>query len=149
LLVRSVLPLAILLFILTLAGFIALILLLMVLVIMYAFGVYAVSIESVGVRRAITESFGRVFNRSEIGKAVLMGLAIVGIQLGVLSISGTVALLALFALKNYALQLAITAVTNAIVTAFVTVIFAVYYFDVRTRQEGLDLETDLARLSSA
>jgi len=146
---RIALPVAVILFILTIVGFFALILLLVVLLIMYAFGIYAVALENVGIRRAIAESVSRVFDRGEFGKALLMGLAIVAIQFGALSISSTLGLLALFVAKSYSLQIAISALSNAVVTAFLAVIFAVYYFDVRTRREGLDLEADLARLTPA
>ena len=33
-------------------------------------------------------------------------------------------------------------------TAFLTVLMAVYYYDVRTRTEGLDLEVELERLTA-
>ena len=36
-----------------------------------------------------------------------------------------------------------------VATAFVTILLAVYYYDIRTRVEGLDLETDLQRLTAA
>ena len=41
-----------------------------------------------------------------------------------------------------------TTVINAMVTAFITILLAVYYYDVRTRTEGLDLEVALERLTA-
>jgi len=142
-------PLAIIGLLLTIVAIFALVLLLIVLLIPYAFGIYAVALEQAGIRHAIAESFGRVFEGGEIGKALLMGLAIVAIQVGVTWISLSLGFLALVVVKSYALQLAIAAVCNAVFIPFLAVILAVYYFDVRTRREGLDLEADLARLTSA
>ena len=97
---------------------------------------------------AIGEAFRRIFNRRELGKATLISLAYLAIEFGATFIAGAVAFLALSAIHSTIVQLVITTVINAAVTAFTTILLAVYYYDVRTRSEGLDLEVDLERLTA-
>lgn len=146
--IRPALPLAILLFVLTALIMIGVLLLFLVLVMNSIFSMYAATLEQLGVGGAIVTSFRRIFNRREFGKAMLMGLAYLALQIGVLSISGTVGLVFLLVLKSYALELGVSAVLSSLLTAFLSIIVAVYYYDVRTRAEGLDLEVELQRLTS-
>jgi hypothetical protein len=46
------------------------------------------------------------------------------------------------------LQAAIEGLARAVITPFAVVLLAVYYFDVRIRREGFDLEASLERLSA-
>lgn len=120
----------------------------LLLLIGYAFSMYAVSLENASPVSAIALAYRRIFSRSELKKAVLMALAYIGLELGVVMLSSMVGLLLLLFIKSYALQLAVNAVVSAMLTAFLTILLAVYYYDVRTRAEGLDLETDLQRLAA-
>ena len=113
-----------------------------------AFALYATTLEGVNPAHAIGEAFRRIFNRRELGKATLISLAYLAIEFGATFIAGAVAFLALSAIHSTMVQLAITTVINAAVTAFTTILLAVYYYDVRTRSEGLDLEVDLERLTA-
>ena len=148
-LVKVLLPLAIVMFVLAAIGVLALIVVLMMLLLVYAFATYATSLEGASVTEAIASAFRRVLNRHEFRKALLMALAYLALQLGVLMVSSTVTVLVSLLLKNYAVQLAVTAIFSAVLTAFLTILVAVYYYDVRTRSEGLDLEVDLGRLTAA
>lgn len=78
----------------------------------------------------------------------MISLAYLAIEFGAAFIAGAVGLLALSAVHSTIVQLAISTVINAAVTAFTTILLAVYYYDVRTRSEGLDLEVDLERLTA-
>ena len=149
LLVRPALPLAIVIFVVAIAAFFALILLLLMLIMAYAFAMYSTSLENASPVQATGLAYRRIFNRREFKKALLMTLAYVGLQIGVLTLSSTVGLVLLFTLKSYALELTVNTIVSAMMSAFVTILLAVYYYDVRTRSEGLDLETDLARLTAA
>jgi hypothetical protein len=147
LLAKPLLPLAILIFVLAAALVLAFVLLMMLMLVCYAFAIYSVSLEETGAVKAIGNALARIFNRQELGKALLMALAYLGIELGVLMVSGTVGALLLFVLRNTAIQLAVNAVVSSMLTSFLAILLAVYYYDVRTRREGLDLEADLQRLA--
>lgn len=148
LLVRPALPLAIGVFVLAIVAFLAVLLLFLLLLVGYAFAMYSTSLEDASPARAIGLAYRRIFNRVEFKKALLMALAYIGLQLGVFTLSTTVALLVTLVVKNYALELAVNTVVSAMMAAFLTILLAVYYYDVRTRVEGLDLETDLQRLTA-
>ncbi|MEO9171311.1 MAG: hypothetical protein ABI282_03025 [Candidatus Baltobacteraceae bacterium] len=126
----------------------ATILFLLVLLMNYVFATYAATLERMNVGEAIVSGFRRIFNKREFGKAMLMGLAYLALQVGVLTVSGTIAVVLLYVVKNYALQLAVGAIISSALTSFLSIVVAVYYYDVRTRAEGLDLEVDLQRLTS-
>ncbi len=120
----------------------------LLLLLTYAFSSYAAALEDAGVGTAIACAYRRIFNRREIGKALLMGLSYIALEFGVLVVSSMIGIFLLYIVKSYALQLAVNAVVTSALTAFLTIIVAVYYYDVRTRSEGLDLEVELQRLSA-
>jgi hypothetical protein len=130
------------------ALFLVVLLFFMLLIMCVAFALYATTLEDASPADAIGEAFRRILNRREIGKATLISLAYLAIQIGAAVISLTVAALILSFVHSTALQLAIGTAINAAVTAFATILLAVYYYDVRTRSEGLDLEVDLERLTA-
>jgi hypothetical protein len=147
-LMRSALPVAVFLFVLSFIGILAIVLAFIMLVIMYSFATYATLLENRSPADAIASSFRRILNRREFGKALLMGLAYVGLNVGVLLISFMVSAIVLSVVKAVALEYLISTVLNSIFTGFLTVLLAVYYFDVRTRSEGLDLEMALEHLTA-
>jgi hypothetical protein len=126
----------------------AIILFFVLLVMCCAFALYASTIEEARPADAIGEAFRRLLNRREIGKATLISLAYLAIQIGALVIGAALAALLLSFLHSPIVELAVETVINAAVTAFVTILLATYYYDVRTRSEGLDLEVDLERLTA-
>ena len=77
-----------------------------------------------------------------------MTAAAIAIEIGVSGMSATLGLLALFLLHSQAIEVAIATIFNALLTAFVTVLLSVYYYDVRVRYEALDLEVSLSRLAA-
>jgi hypothetical protein len=126
----------------------AVVLFFLLLVLCCAFTLYATTIEEVSPADAFGESFRRIFNRRELGKATLISLAYLAIEFGAAFLGGAVGLLVLSAVHSTIAQLAVNTVINAAVTAFITILVAVYYYDVRTRSEGLDLEVELERLTA-
>jgi hypothetical protein len=140
--------LAVIFAILGLVLVIAIILLFVMLVMCCAFALYASTIEDASPADAIGEAFRRLLNRREIGKATLISLAYLAIQIGALAIGAAIAALLVSFLHSPVIELAVETVINAAVTAFVTILLATYYYDVRTRSEGLDLEVDLERLTA-
>jgi hypothetical protein len=70
------------------------------------------------------------------------------LNIGIVTLSGTVELIADFLLHSRWIDLAASVLVAAASGAALTVILAVYYYDVRTRTEGLDLEVELAQLTA-
>ena len=130
------------------AMFLAVLLLFMLLVMCAAFALYATTLEDARPADAIGEAFRRIFNRRELGKATLISIAYLAIQFGAALISIAVAMLVLSLAHSAVVQIVISTAISAAVTAFATILLAVYYYDVRTRSEGLDLEVDLERLTA-
>jgi len=127
---------------------IAMLLVFMQIFICCAFALYATTIENKNPGEAIGVAFRRIFNRREFWKALLIGLASIAMQIGAFIVSGAIELAIIYYLHSTALDEAFGTVLNAMLTAFVTIVLAVYYYDVRTRSEGLDLEVDVERLAA-
>lgn len=109
------------------------------------FGLYAIVLENATVFGAIASGMRRIFSRAEVWRAL-------GISLVSALIAGTASLL-LSAIALVAefygliwLDVALKSLSSALVLPFPMILLAVYYFDVRVRREGLDLEQRLAQL---
>ena len=96
----------------------------------------ALVIERVGVLAAFGSGFARVFNRKELMRTFLVALAFFALQLGVAMVSYAILAIEFF-LHVYAIGIAMTAVVQFASMVFFGVLFAVYYFDLRIRQEGV------------
>ena len=118
------------------------------LVLAITFSFFSVCVEGRSVAASIGSGIMRIFNRAEFWKAVLLGLAYLAIEFGALSISASIGFALLLLLKSTALQVAVSTAFSALLSGFLTVLVAVYYFDVRIRREGFDLEADLQRLNA-
>lgn len=148
LLVQPALPLAVILFVLAGLLVVAILAIVMLLIAVAQFAFYAVALENCGPVRALELAFRRIFNKDEVRKALLVVLAVFGVLLGISAFTGTIGIGLALLVKNYALQLAASAVLSAVFNGFLIVLLAVYYYDVRIRREGLDMESDLQRLTS-
>ncbi len=112
------------------------------------FAGYAIVIENRGVMQALASGFERIFNGREWGKALLIVIVAALIALGISMFSGLGYMLTFLAPGLQAAG-AIWVTCLGIVSGVVqTVFYAVYYYDVRIRREGYDLEAALARLAS-
>ena len=127
-----------------LAWFASLVLMLIAL----GFAYYAIGVEGVGVFDALGGGFARVFNRREIGKALLLAFAMAAIEIGALVIFTIVLALASGFVHSRVIVLAANAAVSVFSSAFTAVLLAIYYFDVRIRREGLDLQASLDALVS-
>lgn len=117
------------------------------LIIAITFAMYAIVIEGSPVGRAIGSGFARVFNRAELWRAVLLALATWAIVLVAELLSGVVVYIFVLLHLTFA-EVAVGAIARAVIVPFSVVILAVYYFDVRIRREGFDLEAALERLTA-
>ncbi len=109
------------------------------------FAMLAVVIEEKSVFDSIGAGFSRVFTRGEIGRAMFYALASLAISIANLLIVYAVMGLAIFLHQPWLVTLENVVVTTAIYT-YSTILFAVYYYDVRIRREGLDLASALESL---
>lgn len=111
----------------------------------FALAFNALGNEAVSAGGAIARGFSRIFNRAELLRAVLICLALVAINLGLTIVSFGVT--AVFeSLNLHVLDVLISAAISLITTAFLGVLLAVYYFDVRVRREGLDVQAQIEGL---
>jgi hypothetical protein len=110
------------------------------------FSMYSVVLEERGVLSSLLLGFRRVFNRAEFWRALLFAIAAGATVIGGSMVFGVLGLAAAFA-HLPGLEAIIDGLARAVITPFAVVLLAVYYFDVRIRREGFDLEASLERLS--
>lgn len=120
---------------------------LVLLLIAAGFAYYAIGIEGADVFDALGGGFARIFNRHEIGKALLLVFALAAIEIGAVLIFAIVVALASSLVHSRVIVLAANAAVSVFTSAFSAVLLAVYYFDVRVRREGLDLQASLDALA--
>lgn len=111
----------------------------------YVFALYGLAVERPAVGPAIASGFSRIFNRGELLRAVLVSLALTVIYGGWGVLMVTVAVLLELAHLRL-VDLAVAGVGEVVVTSLLGVLLAVYYYDVRVRREGLDLQMQIDRL---
>lgn len=108
----------------------------------------AVGIEGIGPADALSLGFRRIWNRGAIGRALLFALALIAYTFGVLAVDLGFYALA-YSLHAAAIEAVATALIGIVSTAFMATVFTVFYFDLRVRSEGLDLERRIDGLESA
>jgi len=111
----------------------------LIVLVAYNVGFYVCVIE----RRSFVEAFSagiqRVFNRVGFVRALYVGLAYLAIGIGVwiLSLVGQGLLFGL--LRSHILGTAFGTLVSVAIAAFLTAFLTIFYFDLRVREEGLDL----------
>ena len=148
LLSQASIVLAVLAFIVVLLLALAFLLTLALVFIALAFAMNAVAIENAGPMAAIASGFARVFGGKELWRALVFALAAFAVIFGGSIVVSAVALLALFA-HAVAVEVVVSALLRAAIAPFSIVLVAVYYFDVRIRREGYDLEAEIERIAAA
>ena len=108
----------------------------------FSFALYAVAIEDMPVFRAFRSGFFRVFDRTAF-RSALVAIIAMAVEFGILILSMGGQLLFSALWHNHAVNVAYGTLVQTLFTGFLTVFIAVYYFDVRTRAEGLDLQARL------
>ena len=100
----------------------------------------AVVIENVDPITAFSTAFSRMFSGKQFWRGFVLALALMGINMGAtLLFGGTGAVLA-FVLKSPALYLTFASLTSLFFGPFAVVAAAVFYYDIRIRREGYDLQ---------
>ncbi|MGH7728864.1 MAG: hypothetical protein ACREM2_08745 [Vulcanimicrobiaceae bacterium] len=97
-------------------------------------------VEGAGPLSALRLAVRRVLGSIGIPRSVLFGLIYSLIALGgaIVAALGAAALVTL--VRSVALSLAFTSLVNIALAIFLTTVVGIYYFDLRVREEGLDLE---------
>jgi hypothetical protein len=145
---RAWLPLGIVGFFVAAVATVAALLILAPIFIALTFAMNAVVIEERGPVEAIASGFSRVFNRREFWRAVLFALAAFAVILGGSAVISAVTFAALL-VHAVAVEVVLGSLLRAAFAPFSIVLIAVYYFDVRIRREGFDLEAELERITPA
>jgi hypothetical protein len=143
-LVTPALPLAVIAFMLGGIAAIAYFGVLLAVAVAWVFAIFACNVEQVGPIEAVSRSYTRVFARSEIGRVLVLTLALCVLQLGVVVASALAIVVTQLVTKSYLAVIAVDTIVTACFAAFFPLVLAVYYFDVRKRSEALDIEAALA-----
>jgi hypothetical protein len=105
------------------------------------FGFYGCTLESLGAVAALRVSFSRIFSRAEFRRSVMCATAVGTLAFGCSAVLGVFAMLGLA--RWTAVYVALDAVARTLLVPFVGLVLVLYYFDVRIRHEGFDLESGL------
>ncbi|MGZ3548546.1 MAG: hypothetical protein ACXWNZ_09540 [Vulcanimicrobiaceae bacterium] len=109
----------------------------------------AVAIEGATVGQAIGSGFARIFNRAQFWKGLLVGLSVFAVQLGVIIVASLLIGLLELSLKSHVVDTIAQGVVSLLSTTFLAILIAIYYYDVRVRREGLDLQSSVEQLSTS
>lgn len=145
---RAIVPLGIVLGVIGIIAGVALMLLTLAPIgLSLQFAMYAAVIEERGVAEAVHSGFARIFNRVEFWRAVLFAIAAGVIMFGASTMFSLLAIL-LGVMHLTLLEDVVQTIPSALITPFGIVLLAIYYFDVRIRNEAYDLEVGLERLTA-
>ena len=145
---RAIAPLGILLGTIgILAGLALMLLTLAPIALSLQFAMYAAVIEERGVAESMHLGFTRIFNHIEFWRAVLFAIAAGVIMFGASTMFSLAAIL-LGVMHLTWLEDIVQTIPSAVITPFGIVLLAIYYFDVRIRNEAYDLEVGLERLTA-
>ena len=139
--------LGILLSILTIVIMLAAIGLAIMLYLTAAISFIAVVIENIDPVTAFGSSFPRVFGRQQFWRGFALALALMGINLGASLVGAGGGALLAYAFKSPALYLILAGTTSLFFGPFAVVAAAIYYYDIRIRREGYDLQMLVERFT--
>ena len=105
---------------------------------------FACVVERLPFITAFARGLSRVFNKVGLRRAFLVGLAYVAIFLGVyfVTVAGQAVLYGL--VRSNVAGSAYSTLVEVATAAFSTAFIAIFYFDLRVREEGLDLQVAAA-----
>ncbi len=109
----------------------------------------AVVIENVDPVKAFAGAFARMFSAQQFWRGFLLSLALTAINFGVSLVSAGGGAILAFILKAPAIYLISVGLTSLFFAPFAVVTAAVFYYDVRIRREGYDLQMLADRFASS
>lgn len=105
-----------------------------------------IAVERQSAAQALRASLARICNRREFGRALLCASLV---SLGVMAMFACVDVLAFTGLARWpAAYTLLDACARSIVQPLAAIVFAVYYFDLRVRREGYDIEAGIERIGA-
>lgn len=108
----------------------------------------SVVIEDVDPLKAFTTAFTRMFGASQFWRGFVLALALMGINLGASLVGAGGGAVLAFIFKAPALYLILAGMTELFFAPFAVVAAAVFYYDLRIRREGYDLQLLVQRFLS-
>ena len=114
----------------------------------FALSFISVIIEDVDPIKAIGAAFSRVFGSGQFWRGFVFALALTGIQLGATLVGAGGGALLAYIFKAPALYLILAGMVNLFYAPFAVVAAAIFYYDIRIRREGYDLQMLVQRFLS-
>jgi hypothetical protein len=100
-------------------------------------------VEHPGFIRSVTMGFKRVFGASR-RRSLLTGLALFACYVGFALLTFGAQALSLALLRSEAVSIALSVIIGLLIQVYLTEVTCLYYFDLRVRSEGLDLQLAIA-----
>lgn len=115
----------------------------------YSVGFYTCVIERRNFAESFTAGLRRVFARAVLGRSLLLGLVYLAVTLGYLIVS-TMGQAVLYGLvRSQALGVAYTTLLEIAAIVFLTTFITIFYYDLRVREEGFDLQLSASDVAAA
>ena len=114
----------------------------------FASSFIACVLEKVDPLNAFVLGVTRIFGGGLFGRSLFVALAIALVFIGVSLVAAFIDLLVLYFTKNWFLYFAIAQALNVLYVAFAFVLVSVYYYDIRIRREGFDLQVLADQISA-
>ena len=115
----------------------------------YEIGVFTCVLE----RRSFVDAFAsgiqRVFGGIGLRRSLLVGLAFLAIVVGIWIVVGMGQAILYGLVRSHILGTAFSAVMSLVTAGFTTAFMTIFYFDLRVREEGLDLQLAAQAVSAA
>jgi hypothetical protein len=108
----------------------------------------SVVLEAIDPPRALSESFVRVFGGGRFWKGFGLALALAGIYFAALAVLGGGGALLAYILKAPAVYIIMVGLMQLFFVPFAVITAAVYYYDLRIRREGFDLQMLIERVTN-
>ncbi len=127
--------------IIALVAIVAIFLALALILVTGAFAFFGIVIEGYSVGDAVRQAVSRIFTRPQFGRALLCSISAGAVMTVPAGLVDTLAFLGLG--RWPAAYVAIDSIVRCAFLPFSALILAIYYFDVRVRREGFDLEGEI------
>src|ERR1700694_468086 len=114
-----------------------------------AFSFVGIVLERVDPIKAFSSAFGRVFSRPQFWRSVVLAMALFGIQLAIVAVGYMTGGLLALLLKSPALYIVFVSLIQLVYAPFALLAIAVFYYDIRIRREGFDLQMLADQLAGA
>ncbi len=112
----------------------------LVIAVAYQMSYFACVIERANFVASFTSGLGRVFNGIGLKRSLLVGLAYVAVAVGITIVSSVGEVVLVGLLHSEIAGTVFRVVISLATAAFLTAFMSAFYFDLRVREEGLDLQ---------